>query len=70
MSLDLVGAFLLTGISAVAIGLPAIWYVRAPGGFALLACHVLWFVAVVVLAGAVSWRCDLISALPCSPLPS
>ena len=57
MSLDLAGAFLLTLISAVAIGLPAIWYTRAPGGFA----HILWFVAVVVLAasGALTWRLEL-----------
>jgi hypothetical protein len=61
MSLDLAGAFLLTLISAVAIGLPAIWYTRAPGGFALLAAHILWFVAVVVLAasGALTWRLEL-----------
>jgi hypothetical protein len=61
MSLDLAGAFLLTLISAVAIGLPAIWYTRAPGGFALLAAHILWFVAVVVLAasGVLTWRLEL-----------
>jgi hypothetical protein len=61
MSLDLAGAFLLTLISAVAIGLPAIWYTRAAGGFALLAAHILWFVAVVVLAasGALTWRLEL-----------
>jgi hypothetical protein len=52
MSLDLLGAFLLTGVSALAIGVPALWYARAPGGIALLAVHILWFVAVVVLAGS------------------
>jgi hypothetical protein len=61
MSLDLVGALLLILISAVAIGVPAIWYSRAPGGLALLAAHILWFVAVVALAasGALTWRLEL-----------
>jgi hypothetical protein len=61
MSLDLIGAFVLTGISAIAIGLPALWYARAPGGMALLAAHILWFVAVVALAGsgALAWRLEL-----------
>jgi hypothetical protein len=61
MSLDLVGAFVLTAISAMAIGLPALWYARAPGGVALLAAHILWFVAVVALAGsgALAWRLEL-----------
>ena len=43
MSLDLLGLVLLTAISALAIGLPALWYARAPGGIALLAAHILWF---------------------------
>ena len=55
MSLDLVGAFVLSAISAIAIGLPALWYARAPGGVALLAAHILWFVAVVALAGSGAW---------------
>jgi hypothetical protein len=61
MSLDLLGTFLLTAISALAIGLPAIWYTRAPGGSALLAAHILWFVAVVALAGsgALAWGLEL-----------
>ena len=61
MSLDLVGAFVLTAISAIAIGLPALWYARAPGGVALLAAHILWFVAVVALAGsgALAWGLEL-----------
>jgi hypothetical protein len=61
MSLDLLGTFLLTAISALAIGLPAIWYIRAPGGSALLAAHILWFVAVVALAGsgALAWGLEL-----------
>ena len=61
MSLDLVGAFALTAISAIAIGLPALWYVRAPGGVALLVAHILWFVAVVALAGSgvLSWGLEL-----------
>jgi hypothetical protein len=65
MSLDLVGAFVLTAISAIAIGLPALWYARAPGGVALLAAHILWFVAVVALAGsgALAWGLELGSPL-------
>ena len=61
MSLDLVGALVLTLISAIAIGLPALWYVRTRGGQVLLAAHILWFVAVVALAasGALNWRLDL-----------
>jgi hypothetical protein len=61
MSLDLVGAFVLSAISAIAIGLPALWYARAPGGVALLAAHILWFVAVVALAGsgALAWGLEL-----------
>jgi hypothetical protein len=61
MSLDLVGALVLTLISAIAIGVPALWYVRANGGMVILAAHVLWFVAVVALAasGALTWRLDL-----------
>jgi hypothetical protein len=52
MSLDLIGLLLLTGISAVAIVVPAIWYVRGTGGGALLAAHILWFAAIVALAGS------------------
>jgi hypothetical protein len=61
MLLDLVGAILLTAISALAIALPANWYTRAPGGWALLAAHILWFAAVAVWAasGALTWRLDL-----------
>jgi hypothetical protein len=61
MSLDLLGAFLLTAISVLAVGLPAIWYIRAPGGGALLAAHILWFVAVVALAGSgtLTWGLEL-----------
>jgi hypothetical protein len=61
MSLDLLGTFLLTAISALAIGLPAIWYTRAPGGGTLLAAHILWFVVVVALAGsgALAWGLEL-----------
>jgi hypothetical protein len=61
MSLDLLGAFLLTAVSALAIWIPAIWYTRAPGGVALLAAHILWFVAVVALAGsgALVWGLQL-----------
>lgn len=61
MSLDLVGAFVLTAISAIAIGSPALWYARAPGGVALFAAHILWFVAVVALAGsgALAWGLEL-----------
>jgi hypothetical protein len=57
MSLDLLGLVLLTAISALAIGLPALWYARAPGGIALLAAHILWFFVVVALAvsGALAW---------------
>jgi hypothetical protein len=57
MSLDLLGTFLLIAISALAIGVPAIWYARAPGGVALLAAHVAWFIVVVALAasGALNW---------------
>ncbi len=57
MSLDLIGLLLLTGVSAVAIIVPAIWYVRGPGGAALLAAHILWFAIVVALAGTgvLSW---------------
>ena len=68
MSLDLVGAFAAHRISAIAIGVPALWYARAPGGVALLAAHILWFVAVVALAGsgALAWGSSL--ALRCSAL--
>jgi hypothetical protein len=61
MSLDLLGTLLLTAISALTIGVPAIWYARAPGGAALLAAHILWFVAVVALAGsgALAWGLEL-----------
>jgi hypothetical protein len=61
MSLDLLGAFLLTAVSALAIWIPAIWYTREPGGVALLAAHILWFVAVVALAGsgALTWGLQL-----------
>jgi hypothetical protein len=61
MSLDLIGLLLLTGLSAVAIIVPAIWYVRSPGGAALLAAHILWFAVVVVLAGSgvLTWRLEL-----------
>jgi hypothetical protein len=61
MMLDIIGAILLTCISAIAVALPALWYTRAPGGWALLAAHILWFAAVVVLAasGALIWRVDL-----------
>jgi hypothetical protein len=61
MSLDLLGAVVLTLISVIAIGLPALWYVRRRGGKVLLAAHVLWLVAVVALAasGALNWRFDL-----------
>ena len=61
MSLDLLGLVLLTAISALAIGLPALWYARAPGGFALLAAHILWFFVVVALAasGALAWGLKL-----------
>lgn len=57
MSLDLLGLVPLTAISAPAIGLPALWYARAPGGIALLAAHILWFLVVVALAasGALAW---------------
>ncbi len=54
MALDLIGLLLITGISAVAIIVPAIWYVRSAGGTALLAEHILWFAVVVALAGAAS----------------
>jgi hypothetical protein len=61
VQLDLVGTFLLTGIAALAIGLPALWYARAPGGLGLLAAHILWFAAVVALAasGALNWGLEL-----------
>ncbi len=61
MSLDLIGLLLLTGISAVAIIVPAIWYVRGPGGVALLAAHILWFAAIVALAGSgvLTWGLEL-----------
>jgi hypothetical protein len=61
MSLDLLGTFLLIAISALAIGVPAIWYARAPGGVALLAAHIVWFVVVVALAasGALNWGLTL-----------
>jgi len=60
VSLDLLGAVVLILISAIAIGVPAIWYVRARGGPTLLAIHILWFAAVMVLAasGALSWGLD------------
>ena len=61
MSLDLEGAVALILMVAIAIGVPAVWYLRAPAGRLLLAAHIAWFVAVVVLAvsGALSWRIDL-----------
>lgn len=52
MSLDFIGHLLLTSISAVAIIVPAIWYVRRAGGAALLVAHILWFAIVVALAGS------------------
>jgi hypothetical protein len=57
MSLDLIGLLLLTGVSAVAIIVPAIWYVRGRGGVALVTAHILWFAIVVTLAGVgvLSW---------------
>ena len=57
MSLDFIGHLLLTCVSAVAIIVPAIWYVRRPGGAALLVAHILWFAIVVALAGSgvLSW---------------
>jgi hypothetical protein len=61
LMLDIIGAVLLTSISAIAVALPAIWYMRAPYGWVLLAAHVVWFAVVVVLAasGALIWRVDL-----------
>jgi hypothetical protein len=60
MSLDLLGAVVLFLISTIAIGVPAIWYVRARGGPTLLAVHILWFAVVVGLAasGALNWGLD------------
>ena len=61
MSLDLEGTVALIFMVAIAIGVPVVWYLRAPAGRLLLAAHIAWFVAVVVLAasGALSWRIDL-----------
>jgi hypothetical protein len=61
MSFDLLGLILLTAVSALAIGVPAIWYAREPGGTALLAAHILWFFVVVALAasGALAWGLKL-----------
>jgi hypothetical protein len=61
VSLDLVGALVLTLISAIAIGVPALWYARTRGGQVLLTAHILWFVAVVAFAasGSLNWRLDL-----------
>ena len=61
MSLDPLGYVILPLISAIAIGVPAFWYVRARGGKVLLAAHIAWFFVVALLAssGALNWRFDL-----------
>ena len=61
MSLDLEGTLALVLMVIIAIGVPAIWYVRARAGVLLLAGHILWFVAVALLAasGALSWWVEL-----------
>jgi len=61
MPLDIVGVILILLFCAVAVGVPAVWYLRAPGGRWLLTAHILWFVTVALLAvtGALSSRPDL-----------